>query len=328
MKSRWGIVTCCIFLAIVFLIWNNAAKWVFLARVEWWAIAVLILVPLSALNALRSLFLGAYDLNDGREGFSVGFLLVAVSSSIAWTARLTEILGYARLREPMAQSFVPYRFWICALTLAVLVNFALVYYASDKTKRGKIVLGFMTGALLGAALWLVVDAVTGFFHNSFITMNPAFPLIQRIRSGLRQMPTWLWQGYLRPTNTTFDVESNHLGAFIGFVLSSSVYLWFRKRFIPPVCYLLLLLTMLVWGLSGLSFFLDTFRVPLMVPVALWLVFAALHFDADHYYPILAPGTTHPTRAAATDSEILEEPLKNQPIILVAAFKLRLGQRES
>jgi hypothetical protein len=98
MKSRWGIVTCYIFLAIVFLIWNNAAKWVFLARVEWWAIAVLILVPLSALNALRSLFLGAYDLNDGREGFSVGFLLVVVSSSIAWTARPTEILGYAFAR--------------------------------------------------------------------------------------------------------------------------------------------------------------------------------------------------------------------------------------
>jgi hypothetical protein len=66
----------------------------------------------------------------------------------------------------------------------------------------------------------------------------------------------------------------------------------------------------------------------MVPVALWLVFAALHFGADHYYPILAPGATHPTQAAATASEILEEPLKDQPIILVAAFKLRLGQRES
>jgi hypothetical protein len=297
MKSRWGIVTCCIFLTIVLLIWYNAAKWVFLARVGWSALAVLILVPLLALNTLRPLFFGAYDLNNGREGFSVGFLLVVVSSSIAWAARLTEILGYARLREPMAESFIPYGFWIYALTLAILANFGLVYYASDKTKRGKIILGFIAGALLGAVLWLVVDAITGCLHDYCITMNPPFPLIQRIRSGLRQMPMWLWQGYLSPTDATFDVESNHLGAFIGFVLSASVYLWFRKRLLPPICYLLLLLTLLVWGLSGLSFFLDTFRVPLLVPVALWLVSAALHAGADHYYPILAPDATQPTQGA-------------------------------
>ena len=117
MKSRWWIIAFCIFSGIGLLIWNNAAKWVFLARVEWWALVILVLVPLLSLSALRSLFLGAYDLNDGREGFFVGLLLVVVSSSIAWTARLIEILGYARLREPMAESFVPYGFWICALAL-------------------------------------------------------------------------------------------------------------------------------------------------------------------------------------------------------------------
>jgi hypothetical protein len=69
MKSRWWIFAFCIFSGIGLLIWNNAAKWVFLARVEWWALAILVLVPLLSLNALRSLFLGAYDLNDGREGF-------------------------------------------------------------------------------------------------------------------------------------------------------------------------------------------------------------------------------------------------------------------
>src|SRR5260370_37512073 len=115
MKSRGWKIAFSIFSGIGLIIWNNAANWAVLAPVEWWALAILVLMPLLSLNALRSLFLGAYDHNDRRERSLVGFLLVVVSSSIAWTARLIEILGYARLREPMAESFVPYGFWICAL---------------------------------------------------------------------------------------------------------------------------------------------------------------------------------------------------------------------
>jgi hypothetical protein len=42
------------------------------------------------------------------------------------------------------------------------------------------------------------------------------------------------------------------------------------------------------GLSGLSFFLDVldaFRVPLFVPILLWLSVVAFHLKADHFYRI-------------------------------------------
>jgi hypothetical protein len=59
--------------------------------------------------------------------------------------------------------------------------------------------------------------------------------------------------------------------------------WFGA--LAPLCYFLLLSTVTVWGLSGLSFFFDAFRIPLFVLVVLWIFVAALHLKADHSYRI-------------------------------------------
>jgi hypothetical protein len=94
----------------------------------------------------------------------------------------------------------------------------------------------------------------------------------------------------------------------------------RTKRLAPLCYFLLLTTVIVWGLSGLSFFFDAFRIPLFVPVVLWLSVAALHLKADHFYRIHKVSDEKDVYVAPTDpGSILARATENDDrIILVAA----------
>jgi hypothetical protein len=74
------------------------------------------------------------------------------------------------------------------------------------------------------------------------------------------------------------------------------------------------------GFSGLSFFFDAFRIPLFVPVVLWLSVAALYLKSDHFYRIHKDSDEKDVYVAATDTgSILARATENDDrIILVAA----------
>ena len=102
--------------------------------------------------------------------------------------------------------------------------------------------------------------------------------------------------------------------------STLLYLWLRTKRLAPLCYFLLLTTVIVWGLSGLSFFFDAFRIPLFAPVVLWLSVAALHLKADHFYRIHKVSDEKDVYVEPTDpGSILARANENDDrIILVAA----------
>lgn len=59
----------------------------------------------------------------------------------------------------------------------------------------------------------------------------------------------------------------------------------EEPFFPTLGYVLLLLTLLCWGLSGAAFFLDRFRVPVLLPLLALFLFTALPPWSDHYYAL-------------------------------------------
>ena len=54
-------------------------------------------------------------------------------------------------------------------------------------------------------------------------------------------------------------------------------------FVPTLCYLLLLAMLLCWGLSGLAFFFDRYRIPVLILLILVLLTASI-VGADYHYP--------------------------------------------
>jgi hypothetical protein len=87
------------FVGLVILISLDSIQWVFLARVQWVAWFALVILPALAHTLGRELLIGAYDLDNSRAGFHVGFLLVLVGTSIVDTAYITQKYGQERLHN-------------------------------------------------------------------------------------------------------------------------------------------------------------------------------------------------------------------------------------
>ena len=85
-----------------------------------------------------------------------------------------------------------------------------------------------------------------------------------------------------------------------------------------VVYVIILLTVLCWMLSGFAFFLDIFRVPVLICLAIWLFVAAQSPNSDHYFKVSKPPALYSGPKSA-EYIIAERPgAQGCPIIVVSA----------
>jgi hypothetical protein len=282
------------FVGLVILISLDSIQWVFLARVQWVAWFALVILPALAHTLGRELLIGAYDLDNSRAGFHVGFLLVLVGTSIVDTAYITQKYGQERLREALGHVFLPSWGWILLGFVMIALNMGAALVATDPKRRTRILYGLIFGFLVGVGAWLLLDFVVSrrilFLLREADTISPVihacFDWVKSMLSKLAVvLPRWISSGYFRLDKSIFVIEPGHIRAAVCFLATSLLYFWLRTKRLAPLCYFLLLMTVLVWGLSGLSFFLDAFRVPLFVPILLWSSVVAFHLKADHFYRI-------------------------------------------
>jgi hypothetical protein len=77
-------------------------------------------------------------------------------------------------------------------------------------------------------------------------------------------------------------------------------------FFPALCYVLLLAALLCWALSSVAFFLDRYRVPVLVPLALLLgVTSALPWS-DYRFPVETAQTSSSEEVATTDDSAVRD----------------------
>jgi hypothetical protein len=283
-----------IFIGLVILISSNSAQWVFLARVQWVALLALAILPAVAHTLGRELLIGAYDLNNRRAGFHVGLLLVLVGTSIVDSACITQKYGQERLREALGHPFLPSWGWILLVFVMITLNAGAAFVATDPKIRRQILYGLISGCLAGVGAWLFLDFVVArkipFLLEQAGNISPVIhACLDWVKSTLSKLanvlPRWISSGYFRLDKSASVIEPGHIRAAVCFLATTLLYYWLRTKRLSPLCYFLLLMTVLVWALSGLAFFLDAFRIPLFVPIVLWLSVAAFHLKADHFYRI-------------------------------------------
>jgi predicted acylesterase/phospholipase RssA len=99
-----------------------------------------------------------------------------------------------------------------------------------------------------------------------------------------------WGGY--------GILPGHLLAALSFLATFLIYVligtakhaWLGyQASVPTLAYVLLLLMLLCWGLSGVAFFFDRFRVPLLVPLSIILIGTSQAPQSDHFYRVLTGG---------------------------------------
>jgi hypothetical protein len=99
-------------------------------------------------------------------------------------------------------------------------------------------------------------------------------------------------GYVNPSTARFR-PGHAMGASF-FAITASLYAlgFFLLRpdrgSMPALGYVLLILMLVGWALPGISFFLDRYRVPVLLPLLALSYVSSQVFDTDHYYRLLAP----------------------------------------
>lgn len=73
---------------------------------------------------------------------------------------------------------------------------------------------------------------------------------------------------------------------------------------PTLAYILLLLMLLCWGLSGLAFFLDRFRIPVIIPLLVLFLITASFPWSDHFYPVTDTQPTAEDSTSTSDDRIV------------------------
>lgn len=291
---------------------------------------LIVLAPFSLFSGLQSLLRGLFDL----KLWGVFFLALG-SLLTAWTVMITFwIVGsYARLRfgvQPIGIGFPPRGKVTLLFGLLAVPLWVGVFYESERNLW--LVLGLVAGIGTAAFVLWVAKTVS---QRKYFQRGAAVPepirrwAVQHAAQGIapeehrgRTSPA-RGVGYVEEGGRSeFPILAGHGLASAMFMASAIVYLGMGvlkyllpgERAAPPsIAYVLLLVMVGCWGLSGAAFFLDRYRVPVILPLGLWWLITSQVFPSDFYYlirdgtrPVIAPaelivkGTTGRVIVVATE----------------------------
>lgn len=157
-----------------------------------------------------------------------------------------------------------------------------------------------------------------YFHRlSNRVFRPSF-----LERHFRVVPTYLGRGYLRYKDDgsvevdeegRASINPGHFTAVALFFFFFVVYMvvgWLIPMFardslhVTAISYVMILLTLLVWGLTGLSFFLDRYRFPVLLAVVPLFLLTSLPENNDYVFSVMKP--KKPV-AALTPADVLDKP---------------------
>jgi Patatin-like phospholipase len=141
--------------------------------------------------------------------------------------------------------------------------------------------------------------------------NPSESTAEGLTSFFENWPEDVFRGYFSYAGGTVrSILPGHVAAtillaltFLAYVLLGVVKYWRlgEPAIVPTLCYVLLLATLFCWTFSGLAFFLDRYRIPVLIPVAAWLAFTSVLPWSDYFYPV-KPLETPSEQVALTGAE--------------------------
>jgi hypothetical protein len=302
---------------------------------------VILVLPLLAIGGGEKMLAGAFDQWEGRQIIALTLIDVVMFWTLLVTGRL--VLDYAEGRgsaPALMHKALWRRVWLtfCVVVVIPIIVIAYVYSGDDIKPRPFLIFG-----LLGVAIAIVVLLLTHILRRIIVPPGHAkfddiVPFLlpknlttkandyrgfaaagSRTLKRLRQLPTYVTRGYLDESRDPPRLLPGHglaLALSVGFAV---VYVLLGVlHWGTAIVYVLVLLTVLCWILSGLAFFLDSFRIPVLTFLGLWLFLAAQSPKSDHYFNVSKPPASY-SGAKSAEYILAERPgAQDCPIIVVSA----------
>jgi hypothetical protein len=314
--------------------------YIYLLRFPLLAWAAIVGIPVWACYGGKRMLAGAFDQTQWYEIGSLGLMSVIAASAVFITGRL--ILDYSKSRG--SAPFRPRqkrwrRIWFLLSVGSIVPNLVVAFvYSYDGVSPGWfwlfIAAGLLTGGVLIAIVYYVLASAVPWLQlpiqNRFVVWMTSFvrPVMPKnfapdaLTPGdlnVLRLPTFLTDGYVITRNGVPQLRAGHAVATLLVVVFLGVYLGIGANHAgTPIVYVIILLTTLCFVLSGLAFFLDRYRIPVLLCLGLWLFAGAQCSWSDHYYYIPKRGTTYWGEQPAEYVLAERAGAKGTPIIVVSA----------
>jgi hypothetical protein len=294
---------------------------------------------------------GAFDQTSFGDVFWLGLTDILFVYTLSVVGH--NVLGYSGLREtadpfkkiPNSDTNWWHRIWNVLCLAAALPVPITAWFFSDSTtiSGGWFTFAILSGAFAGCVITTIVHvlrrALVPGGHEKFDEGIPFMLVPKKWRrlekledKGKNKEPNWILEffkkfkydltdGYLLEVEGTNQQRllPGHGLAFAMVLAFSAVYGvigW--NHWGTAIVYLLLLLTWLCWLLSGLAFFFDKYRLPILLMLILYFLGMAKWSESDHYFQ-LADIPKGSAQAVTSEYVLAERPRANErPIIVVSA----------
>ncbi|HEU0178397.1 MAG TPA: hypothetical protein VFV58_29385, partial [Blastocatellia bacterium] len=211
---------------------------------------------------------------------------------------------------------------IAAFAPGIIIAYCLLWVADAARRR---VDSPATNRKAPAMLLPSKRLLTGDIIRPLSEAGPAVRPPGWLAKRVMKIPQYSGRGYIDyegHLQGRFPVLPGHGGALAMLATFMTVYAalgvmtspWLSPLRAPSLAGLLLLVTMLNWGLSGAAFFLDRYRIPVLISILILMGLISIFFpQTDSYYFIYPKGA-----GAEIKPQNLLAPRKGAKVILVAA----------
>jgi predicted acylesterase/phospholipase RssA len=324
------------------------ARYAYLLRVPILVGVFLFAFPVLALapgSGLRSLFQNLFLMGPLATFWSTVAALV-LAWSVLLTGRIVLLNCEDRFNVPSKMTAATLKGWhffgILALALPAILG-QFTQQGDFRPNEGLcmpcvwavVAAAFFAYLLAFVALWVAVWLAPPGTQGSALTF-PCFPFMRRwlqwadrhhvlpkgLRLGLwirRRLPGSLWRGYLASDGFLW---SGHWLALLFGLATAALYFfidWWHGRSVglqdasvTALTFVLILLLNTNWILSFAAFFLDHFRIPVLLPLALFALISGNVRSSDHFFQV-QPGKD---RSALSPGDVLRA-RSNKPIVVIA-----------
>ena len=305
--------------------------YLYLLRVH--LIGAIVLIALPVFGRTSRLLNGLFDLDSASSTrAALGMALITLAAlataltllATAWSTVYNAPARFGVARIPRIHFPIrwPEREAFSVLAAPAIVT--VIWHSSSQS--GVNVWALVAGAVAGAAMAITAlmwtNRVTHALTRDLQRPHPRTWIARR----LQRLVCWiaahpsLRDGFVDPETAT--LRDGHLLALVAFTESFALYAvigvskyarlgW--PTYVSTLACVLLLTLMLCWFATGLSFFFDHYRVPVLVPLLILPALTALVPWSDHFYETVVAPTGYSAKPGAIlniDSE--------KPAIVVAA----------
>ncbi|MEH2071387.1 MAG: hypothetical protein V7K47_25090 [Nostoc sp.] len=298
---------------------DSVWKYLFFLRLPILVGLFLLFFPKLAKDWLPALLKNLFVLRDKWQLATVIVSAIGAGTSVILVASTILDNAAARFTVPATIKIPELWQYGIGILLSLYICIVAINLSQEKLSKSEIQWGASVGVLLSIILLFIVSLLRHWFNSNTFLKKMFFDILYLvIKNDLG--------GYINLQ--TGELTAGHLTAIAYLIIGGAIYITIGLRFnprpqsnrpeAPALLYVLLIASMIVIIFGGVTFYLDYFRIPVLILFTVFSALSYLAFDINHFYQL------NPLKNSA-DKKKFDEKSDNFKQVLTQRLKHQQGE---